>query len=525
MRANWKSGLTVGLVSIPIAVSLAVASNASPVSGIITAFWAGIIASIFGGSNYNIIGPTSALSGLLFMYASVLGPECLPILAIISGIFILVGYTWRVEKYLAFLPGSALHGFILGVALMIFLTQINPALGLPKLVKHESLVANALEALKNIHLISWPSFGLFIIFLIGLLFFAKYTPRLPGTIILAPVGIVVGYLCVHGYIPWTIPTLGSKYPNIYPTLIQIPHFTLSVAYILPGFSIAAISTLETMISGRIADGITKTKHHKRKELLGLGLANIASGFAGGIPATAALARTALNIRSGSTDKMSATISSICIAIISLIFLQCFRFIPLAVIAAILVFVSLRMLEAEHFFRMFKVDKKNFTLSLIVAFVTVYEDPIIGILLGAIIAMLLFMEKLSDGYHEIMLDKRGRKIKTEPVIQAELNIYIYAIKGPLAYINAQAHIARIEQIPEACSDVILDLRDVHFIDLDGIEAFGEMVMLMQSKGKAVAVAQLNPVVAHFLQESQVFNALKKNSRIFSHVQDAIIQISA
>ena len=524
IKENWASGLTVGLVSIPIAVSLAVASHASPIAGIITAMWSGLIASLFGGSNYNIIGPTGALAGLLFLYANTFGPECLPILAMLSGALVFVAYLCRLEKYLTFIPGSALHGFILGIAIIIICSQFNTALGLKNIPHRDNIIYGFYESLKHVDMLHLPTLAVFSAMLIGLLLFAYFTPRLPGSIVLTPFGILVGYLSVEKIIPWELQTLGAKFPMLDVTLFQLPSFHFRLSYIFPALSIATISILETMISARIADGATKTKHNKRKEMFGLSLANIGSGLAGGIPATAALARTALNIRSGCTHSASATISSFFIAFISLLFLHYFHYLPSAILAAILVFVSIRMLEMEHFLRMFKIDKKNLMLSLVVAGVTVYEDAVIGILLGAVIAMLLFMEKLSAGYHEIMVKSKEQQAPISPTVPYEPETLVYSIKGPFAYINAQAHIARLDNIAPVYTDVILNLQDVHFIDLDGVEALSDIIHGLGQKNKSVAIAGLNPVVEQLLHQSTRFKDLQKNNRVFADVNQALINVS-
>ena len=165
LAQNWKSGLTVGLVSIPIAISLAVASHASPVAGIISAVWAGFFASLFGGSHYNITGPTAALSGLLTAYAIAFGAECLPMLAIFSGIFIYIAYRCRLERYLIFVPGSALHGFILGIAVMIICSQIPPAFGFLSAPTHHNVVVQSYKAILLIPSATYlPAFIMFMIF-------------------------------------------------------------------------------------------------------------------------------------------------------------------------------------------------------------------------------------------------------------------------------------------------------------------------------------------------------------------------
>ncbi|MFA6262884.1 MAG: SulP family inorganic anion transporter [Candidatus Babeliales bacterium] len=521
IRTNWKAGVTVGLVSIPLAVSLAVATQTAPVVGIITAIWAGLIASIFGGSNYNIIGPTGALAGVLIVYTSKYGSSCLPMIALVAGIFIFIAYIFKFEKYLIFVPGSALHGFILGVSVIVILTQVEAIFGLPPLPKHETLLANVYESLCNLKLMHLPSFVLFGCMYACLIAFSLFLPRIPGAIVVTPIGILIGYFCSHGILPWTLPTLGTKYHSLSASLFQLPSLHFNFAYLLPALSVAAISILETMISARIADGATKTKHNRRKEMLGLSLANIASGFAGGLPATAALARTSLNIRSGGTHKMAAGISSLFIALASLCFLQTFQYLPLAVIAAILVYIATGMLETEHFWYMYRIDKKNIAISLIVAFFTVYEDAIIGILLGAVIAMLLMMQRLSTGYHEIIIKGREEETPADQKQQSSNgNTLVYAIKGQLAYINAQSHLAQLENISAGYTNIVLKLRDVYFIDLDGVDAFGEITQMLLDKGKNVFVVSPNPVIEHLLRESNQFLELQKNNHVYPDLNDAL-----
>jgi len=482
VKENWKSGLTVSLISLPLAVTLAVASHASPVQGVITAIWAGLISSLFGGSNYNIIGPTGALSGLLSSYAILHGTGILPTLAILSGILIIAAYIFKLEKYLIFVPSSTIHGFVLGVALIIIFNQMNFALGLLNVPLHESFVQNVHETLKHILSFSPVSTTLFACSLAILWSLSKLVPSIPGAILISPFGILLGYLSSHRILSQSIQTLESKFANLSPHLMLPFSWSLSIKYIIPALTIAIISIIETMISARIADGMTKTKHNKNKEMLGLSLANIVCGLAGGIPATAALARTTLNIKSGATHKTSAFIASICVLIISMLLLGYFKYMPLPIVAAILTMVGIKMIEIEHFKRMFKTDKTNFIIAMIVAAVTVFEDPIIGILLGASISMLIFMKKLSAGQYE--LNPKSTNKHAEPLIQDDT--LMYSIKGVLAYINAQSHIARFENVPPKHKNIVIDLRAVSFIDHDGIEACEKIVDILHTQNKSVRI---------------------------------------
>jgi SulP family sulfate permease len=510
---NIISGLTVGLVSLPIAISLAVASGTTPITGIITAIIGGLVGAIAGSSNYNITGPAGALVGLLATYATLFGSSSLPMLAILSGIIIYICFHLRIERYLMFIPGSALHGFILGIAAMIIINQMNAALGLNITTKSPNLVAQAIVTLQHLHETYVPAFTIFLLFFAGLMFFALFTRRIPGAILLTPVGMVIGYAAEHGMLPWQLQTLGSKYGSIDMTTLTLPTFQVRFAYLIPACSIAAIAMLEILISARIADGLTKTKHDKRKELLGLSLANIFTGFAGGMPATAALARTALNIRSGCTHKISGIISSITVGLISFAILPYFSYLPLPVIAAILVFVSFRMLEMEFLLRLFRRDKKHFMLALVVAFVTVYEDPVIGILFGAVMAMLIFMEKFSRGSHE----KQVLPINTQTLKNEDT--FVYTIKGPLAYINAQAHSGHLGQTPANAKTVIIDIHHVDFIDADGIEALIDSIQQLQEKHHVIILTGVTLLTELFLEETKTYRSLKHNGMVFPSLHDA------
>ncbi len=525
IQNNWKSGLTVSLVSIPLSVSLAVASGSTPVIGIITAVWAGLIASIFAGSNYNITGPTGALSGILATFALINGAEALSMVAIMTGILILVAYIARFEKYLIFIPANTIQGFTLGVAFIIGLNQLNFALGLSNLPKHERFIENVIESLKHLPMTSISALIVFAVFLLLMLIIPKVTPKIPGAIILAPIGILLGYLSSTGSIPLALETLGSRF-QINPSLFLPVNFVFSKAIVVTSITVALVAILETMLSARIADVMTKTKHNKRKEMLALGLANIASGLAGGIPATAALARTSLNIKTGANSKASAMISSICIAIISLFLLSYFKYIPLAVIAAILVTVAIRMVEREHFERMFKLDKKSFAIAMIVAFVTIYEDPIIGILLGTTISLFFFLDKLSRGQFDLVVNDINKKIVAQisgeeiEQITDKSHTLVYSIKGHLTYVDGQAHVSRFEGELNGYENIILRLRELYFIDLDGIDAFDEIIEIITSRGKKVLITGVNSPIAHMLTQSRHYKELADSGLVFPHTTDAL-----
>lgn len=449
LALNWKSGLTVSLVAIPLSISLAVAAGATPTQGIITAIWAGIIAGILGGSDYNIVGPTGALSGILATFAFVNGAQNFAFLSVAVGVIILIAFALHFERYLIYIPANTIQGFTLGVAFIIAFNQFNFAFGLTNIPKHKDFIDNLIESFRHAGQSSFSAVSVFIFFLAGMFLLERVwkhipsVPRIPSAAVLAPLGIALGYLSESRSIPLALQTLGSRYADIAPKLFLSFSFQAAVdrSFIITAVTVALIAILETMLSAKIADGMTKTKHHKRKEMFGLGIANIASGLAGGIPATAALARTALNIKSGATHKSSAAVSSIFVGIISLFFLSYFKYIPLPVVAAILVTVAVRMIEREHLKRMWAIDRTSFIIALAVAAVTIYEDPIIGILVGSTISLLLFLDTLSKGQFDLIINDTNNKIvgrlsgHTVDRITEHSHTLVYSIKGHLTYVDS------------------------------------------------------------------------------------------
>ncbi len=529
ISTNWKSGLTVALVSLPLSLSLAIASNATPVMGIITAVWAGFIAAIFGGSRYNVVGPAGALSGILTTYALLLGVEILPILAILSGVAILVFWALRWDKYLVFIPSSVMHGFTLGVALIIGLNQINFALGLKGLPAHESLVMNIMESLRHAGEAHLPTIGLFLGTLLLLFLILKFIPKVPGPIIAAILGIGIGYLSDTGVLSLGIMTLFSKYGGLKATLIQVPSFALpplNATLFKAVITISIVAVLETLLSAKIADGMTKTRFDQKKEMFGLGLSNIVSGLAGGLPATGVLARTALNIKMGATSYMSAAINALSILVIALILFPVFQYLPLAVVAGILVFVAIRMIEVHHFKKLFHYDKVMWGLGLTVAALTVAIDPIVGLLAGAAVALLIFVHHLQTGRSDITLH-RAKKVlarTTHRGIHAHEDhgdVSVYRFTGELTYFNADSHERSIKHLKSRT--IVLSLRNLFYIDIDGLEALHAIIEDCKKHGTDVYLSAASPHNEHMLEKAPWFRALKKEKKIFESTTAALNEI--
>lgn len=527
LSQNWKAGLTVSFVSLPLSISLAMAAGATPLMGVITAIWAGLLASFFGGSNYNIVGPTGALSGILVVYALKYGVSILPLLAIITGIMTLIVYALRWERYIVFIPSSVVHGFTLGVAFIIGLGQLNFALGLKNLPAHENLISNVLESLKHIGAVHWPTVALFVGGFAFLFVWRKFFTKIPGAVVLALGGILLGYLSQIGIVAIQLQTLYSKFGNISGSLWSVPRisFVLNQDILIGAAAVSVVAILETLLSAKIADNMTKTKHNTRKEVLGVGIANIFSGLFGGIPATAALARTSINVKSGANDKLSATINSVFVLVIAAVFLGAFKYLPLAVVASILIFTATQMVEREHFVNIWRNDRMAFLLSIAVAIITVVEDPIMGILIGSMAALLVFANRMSRAKTEIGINRDGKliaRLNAKEFAQAadHGDTLVYRFAGQLTYVNAQSHMENISKISDDTKNVVYSFRNLFFFDMDGLEAIKEMVEIQKNRGKKVIIASVGSAMRRALKREAWFKKMEKNKEVFENTKDAL-----
>ncbi len=526
-KFNFKPGLTVGLVSIPLSISLALASGVSPVLGLLSAFWGGAVAALFAGSAYNIIGPTGALSGLILSFVLTNGTEIIPSLTLITAGIILVCWACNVQKYLIYIPGAVIHGFTLGVAGVIGFGQLNNALGLKPEHTHEHLIMNVYESIRVLPQMSIISASIFITGLLFLILIKKYKPQLPGAIILTILGILVGFASSAHLIPAAVPTLFSKYGSLTLQLLpnSLPEFVFSVQVLETALVVAFIAIIETMLSAKVANLMTKTHFNRQKEMLALGLANLASGIIGGIPVTAALARTSLNIKSGATSRLSALISALVIGVVSITIFSSFQYLPLPVIAAILVNVALGMVEREHFAFLFLHDKVSFYTSLVVALATFAADPIIAVSMGSLFILLRQVQRMSLGEYEILVN-HNKKLSDRIIgkdlhkLEAGGDPFVYSFNTDLTYLNREAHLLRLEHMAPRSKNIILRFRSVSYIDPDGVLMLEEIVELLEKHHVTIYFVGLSDQLIQVFNKTPFFAPFLKNRHVLEKTSDAL-----
>lgn len=529
-QQNWKAGLTVALISVPLSIALSIASGAGPIPGIITGIWATLLASIFGGSNYNIIGAAGALTTTLFAATLAapfgLGPAVLPLLALSAGAIILLIWVLRADRFLYYIPSSVMYGFAAGVAFLIAASQLFDATGLSALKRTGTFLGDIGLYLTHATETHLATLIIFAISLSFILIWKYYVKALPAVIAIAIIGIIFGYL-ESTYLHLDLISLGDKFgaisgalaaPVAWDGLMQIVGNSEALLWILSvGGTVALIGVLETLITAKIGDKITKTQSSSRRELFGLAIANLGSGAMGGLPATGVFIRTGANIKAGATHRMSAFIAAAATAVIALLVLPLFTYLPVAIIAAMLVNTAIGLIEFEKFKEFWVHEKESLAIALLVAVITVLHDAGLGVLIGVLAALALFVERVSHGRFDIIfnypdgnfVEERGIKVLHIPP-EKRIAVATYSIAGSLGYIDSARHAANFRHLAtsENVNSVIIRLRELTNLDQEGAEMLADAIEDLEKREKKVCISSANEEV---LERLLTFPAVKNMSR--------------
>ncbi|MDE0640276.1 SulP family inorganic anion transporter [Bacillus sp. CNPSo 3703] len=433
-RRDLIAGLVVGVVAIPLGMAFAIASGVGPEYGLYTVIVAGILISLFGGSKYQIGGPTGAFVPILFGIVSQYGIENLLIAGFMAGCMLVLFGIFKLGKLMKFIPRPVIIGFTAGIAVIIFSGQIANFLGLKGVEKHESFFLNMREIV--VHLGTANSLAILtaIVGLIVILAAQKYIPKIPGALL----GLLVSTFIAVLFFQGQVETIGSAYgeiPRQLPTF-AFPELTIEkMIYLLPpAIVIALLGGVESILSAMVADNMKGSKHDSNKELVGQGIANMAAPLFGGIPATGAIARTATNIKNGGVSPISGVVHGVVVLLILMLFAPYASMIPLAAMAPILMFVAWNMSEKKEFINIVKVKNADSLVLVVTFLLTVIGDLIIGVTAGLILAFIAFIKKMSQTTN-IHTNVAVPQIETAAALERETDqkgISMYSIEGPLFF---------------------------------------------------------------------------------------------
>ncbi len=512
------SGIIVGVIALPLAIAFAIASGVSPETGLLTAIVGGLIVSLFGGSRVQIGGPTGAFIVIIVSILTTHGMEGLLIATFLAGIILILMGLFKMGSLLKYIPQTLITGFTGGIAVLIFMTQINDFLGLPEKDIPSEFLEKLVYYASNLHLTDpWSlTVGLATITIILLL--PKLTKKIPA--VFASLVLVTLLTSILG-VP--VETIGDRFGVITFQVPELTFFTINqevIMTLLPAaFSIALLGALESLLSAVVADSMIGGHHRSNVELIAMGLANTAVSLVGGIPVTGAIARTAANVNNGGRTPIAGVVHALTLLFIYLVAMPVVKFVPLAALAGILIIVAWRMSEIHVFISSLKVNRYESAVLLTTFILTLLTDLTIAIPVGFLLAVILFMKRMADGVELSPL--MYSKVDDQLIFSQELGEYdkrirIVEINGPM-FFGSVFHLLNIEEkLDKGYKILILRFRYVPIVDSDGIAKLRLLLSDMKKKDIQVLFSGLNDN----LKEKFLKHHLIEESSIFPNIEEAM-----
>ena len=503
------AGITVAVISIPLAMAFAIASGVTPDRGLFTAIVAGFLISALGGSRYQIGGPTGAFVVILYGVVQRTGYEGLAVSSLIAALLILAVGLFRLGTWIKYVPHPLVTGFTTGIAVVVFSAQMKDFFGLSMAAVPADFIEKWAAYFKAFGTLNPATVCLSIGTLSLIVFLRKFAPKIPWGISAIAAATLICY-----FFDLPVETIRSKFGQI-PSGLPSPHLP-SFAILHENFAevvknalaIAFLGSIESLLSAVIADGMTGTRHHPNSELIGQGIANFASTLFGGIPATGAIARTAANVKSGAQTPVAGMLNAFFLLLILMFCAPVVSLVPLSALAAVLIVVAWNMSEKHHFASLLKAQNSDVLILLIAFFFTVFVDITAAIFVGMFLACLTFMRKMSD------------HAKSIPVIPSIHNqIQVYDIHGPLFF--GAADLFKNLEVDPAPKVFVLRMGRVPLIDASGMNAIREFSKKCKRENIELLLAEIQDRAHLDLKQFGIADQIG-DSHIFAKAEDAMIR---
>jgi SulP family sulfate permease len=521
LRGSWRTdlvaGLTVGVVALPLALAFGITTGLGAEAGVITAIVAGLVAAVFGGSNVQVSGPTGAMTVVLVPIVAEYGRDAVFVVGMLAGVLVVVAALGRVGRYLAYMPWPVIEGFTVGIAVIIFLQQVPAALGMAK-PEGENAAAVAVRALGGFMTDgAWQAVALVVAVVAVMIVVPRIRRSLPASLVAVLVATVVAEamsmdVARIGALPGSLPT--PALPDA--SLAEIRQL-FSAA-----FAVAVLAAIESLLSAKVADGMGDVgRSDPDRELFGQGLANLASPLFGGMPATGAIARTAVNLRAGARTRVAAASHAVVLVGVVLFAGDLVSKIPLAALAGVLMVTACRMVEVHNVRAVTRSTRSDALVLVATTIATVAFDLIVAVEIGVAIAAFLALR-------HIALNSEAEREPVPPDDQLDSSddarllhdhIAIYRIDGALFFGAAQRFITELT----AVSDVrvmILRLSHIQSLDATGAHALGEIVAELESRGITTLLKGVHPHHQRILHAVGALDRLAHQRHLFDTLDDAI-----
>lgn len=481
------AGITVGVVALPLSMALAIASGMPPHIGLVTAIIAGLCISLFGGSRVQIGGPAGAFVPLLAPIVMKHGPEALVACALMAGVILIILGATKLGSMIKFIPFPVVSGFTSGIAVIIISTQIHDFFGLREKLPPDFI--GKLFVLAQNFQPSWPTVLLAMICTLAIWFWPKAVGHyLPGSI-----AVVIFAAIISVSFDWPdtfgIQTLGTAFGEM-PRGLPMPHWPSLTfdewrALVPAAMTVAVLGAIESLLSAVVADGMIDDRHDSNQELMGQGIANIAMGIFGGMPATGVIARTATNVRHGGRTPIAGIIHSLTVLIVLLAAAPLAKHIPLAALSAVLVVVALRMGEWHQFRRVSRWPKSDAAVFLCAFILTVCIDLPTAVGASLILASALLVRRLTELTHveaDEEVSQGGSGTQTTAGRTIPKGVLVFRIFGAVFFGAAEKLETSLRSAGELPEVLILRMRDVLALDATGLEALEDLLEKLRIKKK-------------------------------------------
>jgi SulP family sulfate permease len=527
LRHTWRSdlvaGLTVGVVALPLALGFGIASGLGAQAGLVTAIVAGLVAAVFGGSNVQVSGPTGAMTVVLVPVVAKFGADAVVLVGLLAGILVVVAAFAGVGRFLAYIPWPVVEGFTIGIAVIIFLQQVPTALGVPK-PAGENTAAVAARAIGDAFSGAGNIEALVLVVLVAVLMVgsARLHRAIPGSLL-----AVVAATIVAGAAGMTVTKIGAL-PDGLPAP-SLPSVSMGRIGDLmsAAFAVALLAGLESLLSAKVADGMSDAPpHDPDRELFGQGLANLVSPLFGGMPATGAIARTAVNVRSGGRTRLAAVTHALLLVAIVYLGGSLVAEIPLAALAGVLMVTACRMVDVHGVRMVLRSTRSDAAVLVLTAAATVAFDLIVAVEIGIAVAALLALRAVARNARAVAepvsthgeTTGDGVTMDEEEELLGE-HILTYRLDGALFFGAAQRFLAELTAV-RGVQVVILRLPELQVLDATGAQALGEIVGQLEARGITVLIKGPRPDHLRVLEAVGVLDRLAHERHLFEDLDAAI-----
>ncbi|WP_369826289.1 SulP family inorganic anion transporter [Cellulomonas sp. PSBB021] len=516
-RRDLVAGLTVAVVALPLALGFGVSSGTGAAAGLVTAVVAGAVAAVLGGSHLQVSGPTGAMAVVLVPIVARYGPQWVPVVAIMAGGIVVLAGVLGLGRLVAYLPWPVVEGFTIGIGVVIALQQVPLALGTPKAEGENA----ALVAARTLAATDWSAavaplllVALGVALVVGLPRLHRAVPASLVAVAVATVVAEVAHLDVQriGALPSSLPA---------PHLPVVDLATTSALF-SSALAVAALAALESLLSAHVADGMADDVPRTRpnRELVGQGFANVASGLFGGLPATGAIARTAVNVRTGARTRVSALSHAAVLALVVYAAAPLVGRIPVAVLAAVLLVTAARMVDLRAAKAICRSGRAGTLVLVATLVVTVAFDLVLAVEVGVAVAAVLSLRAIarSSGLHREDPPDEVIAADTERELLHE-HIAVYRIDGALFFADVRRFLDELMAVTDV-RVVVLRLSRVTVIDTSGAHALVQIVTDLERRGVVVLLKGLRPQHRRVAESIGVIAALRHESHLFDDLDAAL-----